>query len=91
MLEELVSKIHPNDLVGLAAVVLGILAGLLITVTAIVAGSVRRYRERKMTIALVQDLLDRGLAPDEVERLVVASGGADPADLKEKGPNRPGL
>ena len=91
MLEELVSKIHPNDLVGLAAVVLGILAGLLITVTAIVAGSIRRYRERKMTIGLVQDLLDRGLAPDEVERLVIASGGADPADLREKARNRPGV
>jgi len=27
-----------------------------------VSGSIRRYRERKMTIGLVQDLLDRGVA-----------------------------
>ena len=90
MLEELVSKIHPGDLVGLAAVVLGILAGVVITVTAVVVGSIRRYRERKMTIGLVQDLLDRGLAPDEIERLVVASGGENPGDLRAKARSRPG-
>jgi hypothetical protein len=57
--------------------VLGISAGVIISVTAIVCGAVRRYRERQLAVDLIHSLADRGMTADEIERLVVASAVGD--------------
>jgi len=82
MLEELISKILPGDLIPLTAIALGIAAGLIITVTGLIAGTVRRIRERQMAMDLIHDLVDRGLATEEVERLVLASATEESDELK---------
>lgn len=73
MLQELVSKMQPNDLIPVLAISLGVGAGVLIAITAIITGSFRRYRERELAANLIHELLERGLPTDEIERLVRAS------------------
>ncbi|HUT94090.1 MAG TPA: hypothetical protein VMY37_31805, partial [Thermoguttaceae bacterium] len=73
MLLELLSKFDPDEIIGLSAVVLGISAGIIISVTAIICGAVRRYRERLLAADLIHSLADRGMSAEEIERVVRAS------------------
>jgi hypothetical protein len=80
MIEELVSKMSPGDFVPVLAIVGGIVAGVVIAITAIVVGSVRRFRERELAANLIHELLQRGLSTDEIERLVRVSAPEDGAE-----------
>jgi hypothetical protein len=81
MLSELITKFQPDELIGLVAVVLGIPAGVIFLVTAIVSGHIRRYRERQLAADLIHDLADRGMSAEEIERVVRASAIETPEDL----------
>jgi hypothetical protein len=80
MIDELVSKLKPGDLIPVLAIVLGVGAGVVIAITAIVVGSVRRFRERELAERMIHDLLERGLPTDEIERLVRAAGPESEAE-----------
>ena len=83
MLTELISKFDPDEFIGLAAVVLGISAGIIISVTAVICGAIRRYRERQLAADLIHSLADRGMSAEEIERLVRASAVGEPQDLRQ--------
>ncbi len=80
MLDDLLSKIMPGEIIPLVAITLGISAGIIISLGAIIAGQVRRYRERQIATNLIHDLVERGLSADEIERLVRASAVQSPED-----------
>jgi hypothetical protein len=73
----------PEDLIPLSAIVLGISAGIIISVTAIICGAIRRYRERQLAMELIHSLVDRGMTAEEIERLVIASAVEEPEELRE--------
>ncbi|MFH1921734.1 MAG: hypothetical protein ABIP48_17865 [Planctomycetota bacterium] len=80
---EFLSKVPAGDVFPVIAVILGILAGVIISVTAIVSGQVRRFRERQLAMDLIHDLADRGMPSDEIERLVRASEVKDFKSLRD--------
>lgn len=80
MIEELVKKMLPGDLIPVLAIVFGIGAGVVIAITGIIVGNIRRFREREMTTNLVHELLERGLPTDEIERLVRAAAPESEAE-----------
>jgi len=73
MIQELLSRLQPSDIIPVLAIAMTFVAGIVIAVTAIVVGNIRGYREREMAIGLIQELVERGLPTDEVERLVDSS------------------
>jgi len=83
MLVELLSKFDPDEIIGLSAVVLGISAGIIISVTAIICGAVRRYRERQLAADLIHALAERGMSAEEIERVVQASALESPDDFAD--------
>jgi hypothetical protein len=78
MLSELLSKMGPGQLIGLTAVVFGISAWVIISLTAIICGTVSRYRRRQLAADLIHDLADRGMSAEEIERLLRASANEVP-------------
>jgi hypothetical protein len=80
MFDELLSKLQPHDLIPVLAIVLGVCAGVVIAITAIIVGSVRHFRERELAEKMIHDLLERGLPTDEIERLVRAAGPQSEAE-----------
>ena len=83
MLTELISKFEPGEFIALAAVVLGISAGIIALVTAIISVAIGRYRERQLTADLIHSLADRGMSAEEIERLVRASAIGKLNDLRQ--------
>ncbi len=81
-MSELISRMSPHDLIPMTAIILGIGTGLVVSVTAIIAGSIRRYRERESAINLIHELVARGLPTDEIERLVRLADVETPEKLK---------
>ncbi len=73
MINELLSRVQPGDLIPLFAISVTFGTGAVIAVTAIIAGNIRGYREREMGIALIHELVERGLPTEEIERLIETS------------------
>jgi hypothetical protein len=55
--------------------VLAIVGGLLIAAIGIFVGSWRKVRQAEMDAALKQDMLNRGMSAEEIERVLKASSG----------------
>ncbi len=83
MLEELLSKLGRNEVMPLIISVVAILSGVIIAMTAIIAGIFRQHRQQQLSVTLMHDLLERGLPTEEIERLLLASGLGD-ADVAKK-------
>jgi len=66
---EMLMHWSPRDVIGLVATTLG----LLIPITAIVAAQWRGYLVKKMELALKQDMVQRGMSAEEIERVLKAS------------------
>ncbi len=73
-MSEFLSRANPGDICALIAVVLAFGTVLVCVVTAILARSIRGYRERELAINLVRELAERGLPPDEIEHLLRVTG-----------------
>ena len=67
-ISDLISRMG-DSISPVLAIVLGISAGVIIAVTAIISGHIRSYRERHLMANLIQDMVDRGMPADEIERL----------------------
>lgn len=78
MVNDFVSRIPANDLIGLASIVLVILGAVLIAVPAIMFTQMRAVREARILSGLKRDLVARGLPTDEIERLVRARPDSEP-------------
>jgi hypothetical protein len=66
---ELFSKMEPGELIGLVAVVGGLVCGII----AIVMGVGLEMRRIELAAALKKDMLERGMTPEEI-RIVMEAG-----------------
>jgi hypothetical protein len=78
-MHEFLSKFDGGELIGLVAVVGGLLCGVLCGVPAIVLGIWADVRKTEAVAALKQDMLNRGMSADEI-RMVIEAGS--PESLK---------
>ncbi len=65
---ELLSRFHPGEIIGLVAVV----GGLLVVITSVLGGIWREVRKTEIAAALKQDMLNRGMSADEIEAVLEA-------------------
>ena len=71
---ELLSRLYPADLATLLTIVtVALLGGLVLIVAQIIRG-INRYREREIAAAVVAEMLDRGIAPEEIIAVLKAMG-----------------
>lgn len=85
---ELISKISGSQLITLSAIILGILAGIIIPVVAILSSHIRGHRDRQLAANLIRDMAERGFTVDEIERLVRLSVIEDAEDMEKLVANR---
>jgi hypothetical protein len=83
-MDALVSKLSGDELLSLVLGTTGILTGLLIAVTAIVVTSWRRARQLEAESALKQDMLQRGMSAEDIERVIRASSTPAEKESDEK-------
>jgi len=65
---ELLSRFEPGEFIGLVAVTGGLLCGIM----GIVMGVWHQVRQAEIATALKQDMLDRGMSPDDIRTVVEA-------------------
>lgn len=71
---ELLSRLYPADLATLLTVIsVALLGGLVLIVAQIIRG-INRYREREIAAAVVAEMLDRGIASEEIIAVLKAMG-----------------
>ena len=70
-MDTILSKVNSHDMVA----VIAIAGGILVAITAIIAGNWARMRRTEMELALKRDMLERGLSAEDIERVLNASGG----------------
>jgi hypothetical protein len=75
--------VSPNDRLPIVIVSIVFVAGIIIASVAIIGGYVHTFNRHRYEADLKRELLDRGLSPEEVVRVVEASPG------KNGGNNRP--
>ncbi len=80
MLDQLLSKLLPGELIPIVAIVMVFGTAIITSVTAVIAGAVRQFREREMRVNFVRELVEHGLPTDEIERLVRATGKKSSGD-----------
>lgn len=76
---ELLSKFDGGELIGLVAVVGGLLCGL----SAIVMGIWLEGRRAEIAAALKQDMLNRGMTADEIRTVIEAGSNASRKQLRQ--------
>ncbi|HEX6985249.1 MAG TPA: hypothetical protein VF170_07725 [Planctomycetaceae bacterium] len=78
---ELVMKIPEHDLVGFLCGVLAMLCVTTVLLTAILARCWGRYNQRQLAAPLIQEMLDRGMAADQIETIFAAAWTGRPHRL----------
>lgn len=81
---ELLSRLAPSDLASVLTIVVAAVTGVVIAVVALVIRAIHRYREREIAAAVVAEMLDRGIASQEIVAVLNAMGleKSDQADEK---------
>jgi hypothetical protein len=72
-MSELLSKFDSGELIGLVAMTGGMALGLILGLAGILTYHFRRSRQLEMEAALKQDMLQRGLAAADIERVMRAT------------------
>jgi hypothetical protein len=80
-MDSFLSRLHGDEVFILAIVVVGSVVGLVIAVTALITKNWRRVRQLDIEGALKQDMLQRGLSAEDIERVIRAT-----SVVPEKGP-----
>jgi hypothetical protein len=68
-------QIDPDERFPLLVVCVVFAVGLMVATVAIVGGLIHSYQRRRLEVDFKRELLDRGLSPEEVARIVEASSG----------------
>ncbi len=63
---DVLSRVPPGDLEDVLIVVAVVLAVGLLGLAGLIILAVQRYREREIAASVVADMLDRGIAPQEI-------------------------
>jgi CRP-like cAMP-binding protein len=81
-MQEVIGRMNPGEFIGFVAMSGGLVAGLLISLSAIVGGYWYGARRAEYETALKRELVAAGLSAEDIERIVnVTTGGAAAADL----------
>jgi hypothetical protein len=72
-MDSLLSRLHGDEVFVLAVILTGSVVALVITVTAILATNWRRVRQLDIEGSLKQDMLQRGMAAEDIERVIRAT------------------
>jgi hypothetical protein len=81
MLGEVLARFNSGELLLLLFGALGVFALLVVAIVAIIAGERRRLRVAQLQIELKQELLQRGMTAEEIERVLKAGAAkANPDD-----------
>jgi hypothetical protein len=67
--------LSPGDRLPVVIVTIVFAAGIIIASVAIIGGFVHTFNRHRLETDLKRELLDRGLSPDEVVRVIQASAG----------------
>jgi hypothetical protein len=78
-MEDLLSRLHSDDVTGIVIFVLTFLAGMIVWLTL----QWRLHRRTELEAALKQDMLNRGMSAEEIERVMRASVSSHCASGKE--------
>jgi hypothetical protein len=81
-METLVNRLPSGEIFALLVVLTGLVVGLIIAVTAIIVSNWRRVRQLDIEGTLKQDMLQRGMSAEDIERVIRAS--AIPAETESK-------
>lgn len=71
---ELLSRLSTSDLAAVLTIVVVAVTGVVIVVVALVIRAIHRYREREIAAAVVAEMLDRGIASQEIVAVLKAMG-----------------
>jgi hypothetical protein len=83
-MDTLLSKLHNDEVFVLAVILTASVVGLVIAVTAIIVTNWRRVRQLDIEGSLKQDMLQRGMAAEDIERVIRATSvPAEKADAAE--------
>jgi hypothetical protein len=74
-------RMSPQDIIPLVAITLGIGGGVLVALTAIIVGTWRKARDRKLVASLIQDMLDRNMTAGEIEQVMSTLQAASSSEL----------
>ncbi|MHB0959954.1 MAG: hypothetical protein ACYC6N_23125 [Pirellulaceae bacterium] len=66
----LLERISPHDIIPVIAITLTLGGGVLIALTAIILGTWRKARDRKIVASLIQDMLDRNMSAAEIQQIM---------------------
>jgi hypothetical protein len=75
-------RIMPQDIIPVIAITLGIGAGTIIALTAIIVGSWRKVRDRKLVTSQIQDMLDRNMSAGEIQQVMSAWQAASGSEAR---------
>jgi hypothetical protein len=78
-LEQLLTKLEPSEIFPLLVVTIFAVVGVVVALPAIVLGNWRKVRERQITASLIQDMMDRGMAYDQIVGVIAALSNDDAA------------
>jgi len=85
-MSELLQKLNGEQILGLFTIVVAVIVGGIIAVTAIVTGHCRKARQGELEAALKQEMLQRGMSAEDIVRVVTASRGcSSPGDAPAPG------
>ncbi len=70
-MSEILSRLSPEDFIGLVSVVGGFIVG----TVAIIAIFWHKTRKHEITAALKQDMLNRGMSADEIQTVIESGAG----------------
>ena len=82
---ELLSRLNPADLTTVLIVLAALIVVGVVGVTAQVIRAIHRHRERETAAAVVAEMLDRNIAPQEIIAVLKAMGLEGTAEKRESG------
>ena len=84
---EVLSRLDSGDLVAVISIVSSLTFLLSVVLTKIVVGAWQRHRDREVAAAVIEDMLEQGLSPDQVVRVLMA-GGFDVRGVRHDAANK---
>jgi hypothetical protein len=89
-MDEVIRNMTGGQVIGLVAVILGVLFVTLSSLTSIIAPNWRKARQTEAETLLKRDLVAAGFSADDIERVVRATGSGRPAKTCERSAARVG-
>jgi hypothetical protein len=77
ILSNQLNRMNPGDLTGVFFLGGMMAVGLVVSLTAMITQLIQKHHTRQTADSLIRDMLDRGVAPDDIVRILSAAGLED--------------